>query len=176
MAFAQEDNVLAAPPPPHRVSGVYEQQSSPARRSLHELWISACEVAARLQWDAFWDSGWRFGLHLQPPPHHRIDKLSLVNRGDGLILTEFKLFPRSNFLPPAPLQTNKWDLGESNKSDCFHCAFFIFKRSPHPLLLFSPSSLVEGNPSPRGRRRMGEGRQFKACVRTCESLRGERMM
>lgn len=74
-----------------------------------------------------------FGLHLQTPPplRHRIDKLSLVNRGDAIILTEFKLFPRSNLFPPAPLRTNKWDLGESNKSDSASIVlFFIFKRSP----------------------------------------------
>lgn len=101
----------------------------------------------------------------------------LVNLSDGVMLTEFKLFPRSNFFPSCSV-TNKWDLGESNKSDSASIVLFFSssRGPPHPLLLFSPSSLVEGNPSPRGRRRMGEGKQFKACVRTCESLRGERMM
>lgn len=96
LAFAQEDNVLAAPP-----TGCLVCMNSKAHQRADRYMNSEYR---RVKWQPGCD-GMRFGTvdgvlvctcSPPPPPRHRIDKLSLVNRGDGVILTEFKLFPQSN--------------------------------------------------------------------------------
>lgn len=83
--------------------------------------------------------------------------------------------PHSHLL--LPLQTNQWDLGERNKSASgVLFSFFFFHLQevpPSPPLppLLSPSSSAEGNPSPGGRRRVGEG---EAGSSVCVRVRGER--
>lgn len=137
LAFAQEDNVLAAPNTPHPrpPTGCLVCVNSKAHQRADRYMNSEYR---RVKWQPGCD-GMRFGtvdgVLVWPPPPLAIALMNCPWRIAVMALFKQNLncFHGQTLFPPAPLQTNKWDLGESNKSDSASIVlFFSSSRGPPP--------------------------------------------